>query len=488
MFEHLSPTIDSVVSKKTSRWAMFLPALFFAVFIFLLSTSIAQGPSGQALGTETDFLAKLYVENSDKQIVYQMDNISLFDFILETDRDNVYLRRLKININGIYDLRLVENLKLYNDSVQLGTIKEFDSDGNIYFDLKDYSLSKGKNNFSLRVVDADSLSEGDILQFTISDRADLALEYQGSVFMPQAKFPATSGNISLLPSGYLSALKGSANIPAVLVSERPQKIADFVLLNYAEMADLRELKISVSGDNADDSEFALTQNNKLLSRAIAQDGEIIFFLDSPLVIKDQVGLELHTLALLPGEFNFTLSNARASGYNSGQEMNLQASLALGKFKVQAYYLEFKNGDLDSNLSAGWNKLYQLDLKSVGLDSLELYKLSWALDYQGVEISAVELLIDGEPYIADLLLSDNKIIAKAGWERPLIIKDKGSRIDLLVKVDNLLDNARISAHLLADKDEIVGDDLASNIIFSDGDNFFNSYQLPYLPLAPSVLSK
>lgn len=489
MFEHLSPTIDSKKYKKSSRWAMFLPALFFSVFIFLFSSGISQGPSGKALVDDSDFSANLYVDSNDKQIVYLADNISLFDFVLEPSSDGAHLRKLKINVSGVYDLGLLENLKLYNDKTQLGTIKELDDQGNIYFDLKDYQLAKGENYFSLRVLDNTNLREGDILKFAISERADLSLIYQASVFMPKANYPAESGNISFISRGYLEALNADNSHLEILASNTSQKITSFDLLSYGETVDLKALNVVIKGENADGAKFALIKENKLLATALAEGDNIVFSLAAPITINKKESFEIQALSLPVGEFELSLAEVLASGYNSGIIVDLKASLLLANFEVRPYYLEFKNSNLDTNLSLGWNKLYQLDLKSVGIDTLELYKLTWLLDYQGIEISEAELWIDNQLYIADLVLSDdNRLIAKAGWETPLVIKSVGSKIDLLVKVDKLEKKARIAAYLLNDKESMSGDDLSSNIIFSDGDNFFSSYKLPYLPLVPTVLSK
>jgi hypothetical protein len=288
MFEHLSPTIDSKKYKKSSRWAMFLPALFFSVFIFLFSSGISQGPSSKAVIDDSDFSANLYVDSNDKKIVYLADNISLFDFVLESSSDGVQLRKLKINVSGVYDLGLLENLKLYNDKTQLGTIKELDDQGNIYFDLKDYQLAKGKNYFSLRVLDNTNLREGDILKFAISERADLSLVYQASFFMPQANYPAESGNISFISKGYLEALNADNSHLEILASNTSQKIATFDLLSYGETVDLESLNIAVKGEDIDGAKFALIKENKLLATALAEGANIVFSLAAPVTINKKV--------------------------------------------------------------------------------------------------------------------------------------------------------------------------------------------------------
>jgi len=66
-------------------------------------------------------------------------------------------------------------------------------------------------------------------------------------------------------------------------------------------------------------------------------------------------------------------------------------------------------------------------------------------------------------------------------KPLEIFKDNTEILLLANLKDVGKKASIQTFIL-------GDDIdSSNITWSDVENFYNSYKIPYLPLEPSILS-
>ena len=489
MFEHLSPPVEARKLASPSQLKLYLPFLFLAFFIFIFIFSASHGPSGQASGDPLgDFSADFIFENFDKQLTVGINNVSLFDFVLETKQAGASLYKMKISLEGLYDLELLDKLKLYHGQTQLGTIKTIDEDGSLYFQLTDYFLPAGQNHFSLRLTDSSFINPGTAFNFIIKDKADLALKYKGGVIFPTGDFPASSGLLVFLDHGYLGAFVDN-NSEYFLASDLPQKIASFSLLNYGESADLSSLTISYQGDqDISGSSFVLIKDDKFLVQSQAEAGKVEFFLQSRENINKLKFFEVYALDLPEGNFSFQLDSAEAVAYNSGQIIGLSKPLFLGDYQVRPYYLQLQNGFFNSQLAADWNQIYELELRAVGQDDLAVYKLSWEVDYQGLELEDWELWLDNQPSISDLSLENNQLIAKADWNKPWLVSDKGTKITLLAKAKNLDSKAKISARLLTDDKILLADSLDGRIIWSDGNNFFNSYRLPYLPLVPSILTK
>jgi hypothetical protein len=118
--------------------------------------------------------------------------------------------------------------------------------------------------------------------------------------------------------------------------------------------------------------------------------------------------------------------------------------------------------------------------------LELNKLTWSLEKFGVNIEQAEIWVDGEPYVTDLIIKDDMIVMKAGWDEALKIS-KNVEIKLLARVSDVDKGDFVKTHLLVDNQPKVDEDFADNILWSHQGNIFNGYQLPHLPLDPSVLS-
>ncbi|MBU1203371.1 hypothetical protein KKH39_05005 [Patescibacteria group bacterium] len=495
MFEHLGPTPETYRQKKVTNFKVYLSLLLMAIFVFVFSLSLKEGPVSGAYGVDSARLsAKVLANTADKKIVYQANNFSVFDFIIETEKDNISLQKLEVRVDGLYDLSLIDDLKIFHDGMQLGEVKEIDQSGHIYFDLEDYPLKKGQNLFRFLLPNNNVVNTGDVLQLSIENDWDVFLSYQEHLFTPDGQFPVQSGLISFVEKGQILASNQYIDNNFLINTNIPQQLSRFSLTTDSETFDVYKVIVAYEalGDTRtiDKADFVLLKDGQLLSQASLDDqsSDIIFYLNKPIFIQNN-GLEyfdLHTLALPTGQYKFYLKNVSATGSVSGQDLSLHKDLYLSTVDSRDYFLQINSPDQNKRLSQGWNELYRMKLTARGVDSLELNKLTFAVDKYGLDISRVDVLIDDEPYIADIVIENNKIIIKSDIQNPIKISDKGNEISLLVKVDNLDSSAKLSARLLTD-DQPISEDRNGNIIWSSGDIFFNSYMLPYLPLEPSILS-
>lgn len=493
MFEHLGPTPEVYIRKKATKFKMYLPFLFIAIMVFVLSLSISHGPISNAYGSDAAKLsAKLIANPVDKKIVYQANNFSVFDFVIDTERDKVSLDKLEVMVNGLYNLSLIDDLKIFHDGTQLGEVKDIDKDGRIYFDLDNYPLKKGQNLFRFILPNKGVVHLGDVLQFSIDSDSDIFLNYKGHLFTPDSQYPIESGLISFVDQGSIIASNQYLKTNFLVSSNVPQQLARFSLTSDSEALDLSQVTIGYHSDDAnlDKTNFILASDDKLLSQASLDNdsNEIVFNLNKPVSLQnnDLKFFDFHALSLPKGYYNFYLKSAQAKGSVSGQEVSLNTNLLLSNIESRNYFLEIKSQEQNTRLSNGWNELYKMDIKAIGTDSINLDKLSFVLDKYGLDISDADLLVDGQTYIADIVIEANKIIIKSDAATPIKISDLGNELSLLVKVENVEKSAKLGARLLTD-DQALLDDRQGNIIWSVGDNYFNSYKIPYLPLEPSILA-
>jgi hypothetical protein len=188
-----------------------------------------------------------------------------------------------------------------------------------------------------------------------------------------------------------------------------------------------------------------------------------------------------------GSYQFFLNDIKAQGALSGLDISLADTLDLSRVEASSHFLQFQAGELDTKLSSGWNKIYSLNIKAKGIDQAYLDRITWQIDKQNLDIEAIEIWKDGQPYIANIVLKDSKLIVKMDALNPLEISKDGTEILLLANIVNLEPKAKIEAFVLPDYQPIDKGSLLGNIIWSDGENFYNAYKIPYLPLAPSILA-
>ena len=370
--------------------------------------------------------------------------------------------------------------------MQLGGIYKIDTQGKIHFDLSEYKLNQGLNNFSLFFNNGQNIKSGSILSFSIESQEDIFLMKDDHIFKPDNIFPISSGLVSIINQGSVLASNAYVLNDFLINSDVPQQIASFELSSIGERVSLDKIKLaydSFENEDVEDLDFILIYNDKAIAKARSTEGKIVFNLAKSIILDDlnREKFYLHTIAMPEGAYKFHLEEVRANGLLSGLDINLLKSIDLSKVWAKPYFIQFESGDLDKKLSEGWNKLYSLDIKAKGIDTIYLNKLTWQIDKQNLDIEALEIWKNGEPYIANVVSKGNKVIMKMDGLKPLEIFKDNTEILLLANLKDVGKKASIQTFIL-------GDDIdSSNITWSDVENFYNSYKIPYLPLEPSILS-
>ena len=486
MFEHLGH-IPELNSKKDVRdFKVYFSLLFFAVLTFVVSWIANQGPvtsaySGQLLNVS---ISANYL---DQQVAADMPRTSVFDFFIKTEVDNVKLDKLKIYTNGLYDLETLAKLKLFHNNTQLGSISQIDEAGSIYFDINNYQLDKGNNNFQLILNPNTDVKVGDIFKFALVDNLSVALTYKDQTYLAQGDWPVESGTISFVDHGSLFAYNNLAKKEFLTLAQYTKQIASFSLASQAEVADLQQIIIDYKSDiDLSGSNFMLISDNQVVATAKANNSQIIFNLNklSVVGINKNINFDIVTAGLPVGMHNFYLKNIKATGSSSGQNLFLLEDINLSTVYIINNYLEFNTAQADNVLSAAWNVLSAIDLKAKG-DNVSLDKLTWLVEEVGVDINQIEVWVDNNLYQTGINFIDNKIAIS--WDEPLVIDKDGVNIKLLAFADDLQNKAKLQGHLLTDKDFVDQDDIfSSNIIWSSDNIYYNSYLLPHLPLLPNIL--
>ena len=491
MFEHLGPAPEVGMYRPGPKYKLYLSLLFLAILGFIFSAAISRGPSSRAMEPEI-LSSEVLVDSSDKKIVSSAKNFPIFDFVVEVDNANTSLYKLNILVEGIYDLNLLKDLKLFHENVQLGQIEQIDSTGKIYFDLKEYQLPVGQNRFSLFFSSGDSLKDSPVLKFSIPTKDDIFLISSGQVFRPRADFPVSSGLISISDQGQIMASNSYIIDDFIVDSEVPQPVSSFELRSIGEKADLKQIILSYQNlsDGADTkADFFLSLEGAPIAQASSQDGQIIFDIKKGILLEElsRKIFELHTFALPEGSYQFSLDNVSAQGVWSGADIGLPAPIALSQVEARAYFMQFQAKELDQRLTEGWNKIYNLQISARGAKTLYLNKFTWSIAPQNLDITALEIWYSGQPYIADIIFEDGQVIVKTDGQDPLPIGQEPTELLLLAKVENIKNKAKIEAFILPDDSPLDQENIFGHIIWSDGQDFYNGYKMPYLPLQPSILN-
>ncbi len=489
MFEHLTPTIDTKTKNKIVNLRIYLPIFLAAAFIFVIALSVGKGPAGLAQGEKLSKLtASVSIDPSDKKIVFGAQEVSVFDWVINVEQKDINLKNIRVYINGLYAPQLIEDLLLYHNNSPVPIEKKLDSQGNVYFELADYILTPGQNHFSLFLADTDNLIVGDVFSFVLSDVSSLSLSYNDHNFVAQGVWPLQGGLVTIVDKGQILAFSNSADREFLIASDLPQRVASFSLITDSEMVDVNKIDISVDNTNAEGEKFVLISDKKLLAEAQVHDGRLLFNLNKPvaLSIKNRGNIELHAFALPTGSYQFDLDKASGLGFSSGRVVDLFQSIKLSQLEATGFFPEFSNGQFKTRLITGPNELYDLKVRSRGRNELKIYKLTWLLERQNVELGKAEIRVDNEIYIADVNILDDKIIVKANWSKPIMVKNTGTNIKLILDAIAVGDKASIKTYLLPDQTEL-SDQGQANILWAAEEKLYNSYQLPFLPLAPNILN-
>jgi len=490
MFEHLGHIPETTHGRKHTNWKKYIGFLLATVGVFVFVSNFVSGPetSASQLVGGNYINIDIFANSQSKNIVADTPRVILFNFVIETDREGIYLNKLNLNVDGIYDPSILTKVKLMYGDVQVGGISKID-EASIYFDLDTLALGKGENIFNLVLNNDSYLSAGDNILVNLEKSGDMVLAYNGHTFSPDGNFPVYGGAVSFTLGAQVEAYNNFQIKKFLVVEDVPQPLASFALLGSGEMSDLKTLTISYEGDeDLSGSQFVLLHEKDIVARGKFVGKDIVFDIDGSLVLKldKKLDLYLHSLGLPKGEYKFYLSEVEATGYASKETLLLTDSLMISQVEALDYYPELSLVKIDENLSLGWNQVYDLEIKALGDKNIKLNKLSWLLKTEGVQLSQAELVVDHKAYPVDIILSEDKVVAKFDWSEPLPISTTGTEIGLFVRVDSLKPNASILSYLLDDKIPLTDDALDGNIIWSVEDELYNSYLLPYLPLEPILL--
>lgn len=489
MFEHLGYIPDIKNSKPKTNYKVYLSFLLFGVMVFLFAFATGKGPSSMAQ-TYVSPDVKVLVNSADRQVVVSSPQFLVFDFIIKTEKEGVSLEKLKVSTTGLFDVDLFSDLKLYNNDTQMGSVLEIDQDGNIYFVLDNYQLEKGDNFFSFALSSNKNIKAGNVLSLGFDDNTSIFLSYQGKLFNAKGDFPINGGLVNIIEQGSLQAFKAFDNSNFYIDSNTPNVLNSFYLVTDAEPANLKKIVFRVEDSEGilENIKFALLDDEKLIGESYIQDGQIIFDIAKyyKLNASTRNYFELHVLNLPAGSFDFVLAEVQAKGVFSGKDNLLVNTLDLGLVQAIDFMPKFYVGELQESLSEGWNTLYDVQIKSRNSDVLFLNKLTWSFESQGVHVDKAQVWVNDQPYVCDIVIKDNTITMKTGWDEALDVS-ANSDIKLLVKVSGVDKGDYIKADILTDKKPEVADDFSDHILWSHGEDIFNGYQLPYLPLDPSVLS-
>jgi hypothetical protein len=491
MFEHLGYTPETIKNQIKTKWRVYVGA-FLVAFIFLVVSLVFSRSPQTVAETSGQLTARIEVNNQAQLVVASSPQLSLFDFVIFANWPEVRLKRLRVYLNGLYEPEILQNLKLYHNGAQVGQLSKFDGDGYIYFETDNYQLSQGANLFSITLAGSEAEVSNKILQLSFEQPEDINLSYQSHLFMPEGNFPLRGGHISFVKKGNLAASNNLKDLTWPVLNQVPNPVAYFSLVGRAETIDVKKIILNYQSDQDLQGEsFALLYNNQLLAttEVLDKDEGIIFSLTQPLVLnKDRAAvLQVHSLGLPKGVFNFSLGGVEALGSLSGLSVNLDQPLALSQVESLSYYPEFSTGVLKKVLVEGWNELYDLQIKAEGEATLNLDKLTWSIIARGADIITIEVWVNNKLASLKSYFSNNKLIINNDKNNPLIITENGLDIKILAKITNLTKGAIIQTRLLSDDQLKLDSNLDYNILWSKDKEVFNSYNLPYLPLVPSVLT-
>ncbi|MDQ5938903.1 MAG: hypothetical protein QG642_593, partial [Patescibacteria group bacterium] len=144
--------------------------------------------------------------------------------------------------------------------------------------------------------------------------------------------------------------------------------------------------------------------------------------------------------------------------------------------------------VDPKLQSAWNNVFSSTIKASGANDLNFYKLTWYYQAKNATIRGAKVFVDGQYYPMDVIIKDNNIIAKAEWSNPLPINSTGRQIQLMLDIAQASSGASVEVYLQPDIIAADPDNIwESNIVWSVGENMKNSYLMPNLPLAPTILT-
>ena len=490
MFEHLVSQHHVLGKPKKKRVRFYGSLLLLAGFILLSASNIGQGPQSAALG-ERDVIKGVQVDvynqaaKGTNQLTDQTPRAMVFDFIIKTNKKQISLDALGITVNGLEDLDLLGDINLYHGDTQLGQVSKI-VDNQLYFEINNYNLNQGKNNFYLSWDNINNELLEKTIEFAIVEATDIFVSYQNIFFMPDGEFPISSKKLNIIDTGELSSYNNLVNNKFLAVANQNQKLADFSLATMGESIKLEEISIAIEDALDAEGSFNLLNNKKVIAQSYIKNNNLSFKLIEPVIVKNNSDLSLQLQARLPiGEYKFSLVNAQGKGFVSGGTIVLDNNLALSEVVFLPSLAQFTSQSSITKLGDSWNALSTINVANLGLAAINIHKLSWSVEEFGVDVQNLELWINDQLYDADLNIDDNKVTATF-WQEPLLLGDADLDIVLLAKTKILSEDSRLQINLLTDKETMLEENSDNNLLWSINDQMNNSYLLPNLPLAPVIL--
>ena len=494
MFEHLFSQHHDLRKPKKFRIKFYGNLLLLAGLILLYFLNWQQGPSSLASNNEIDSIKATVLNstiNGVNKLAVQTQQAVVFDFVIKTNTEDIFLHELRVNIAGIEDQDILSDLSLYHGNTQLSQITNI-TDNQLYFDLDDYILEKGENYFylSLNNINKDLVDKN--ATFRLSKATDVLLFYKSTLFSPDGNFPIDGRSLSVINTGQLLTYNNLSQAHFLVPSDQLNKLADFSLSSIGEALGLQKLSFTYQiTEEIDDSNliFYIKSGSETIAKATAKDGELKFNFDRPVVIKNDQDISLQLWGSLSkaGNYSFYLQQVAGKGFVSGQEVELERNLFLSQALVVDALPKFYQSNQASALSDGWNNIFNTSIIATGDQAVEIYKLSWLIENFAVDLEEIELWINDQLYPADLMLKDN-ILTATFWQNPILLSDTKIDLAILAKIKNLADDTRSQVNFLTDQQIMSEDNSQNNLLWAASNVMHNSYLLPGLPLAPVILSR
>ncbi len=489
MFDHLGPMPKISFRKKPINYQAYFTFLLMAIIVFTLSWSIQSGSNIAAAPVDQPQVL-VSTEALDQNIVLGSTNLSIFSMQIETKLAGVALKSLNIQAQGIYKAEFLEDLKLSHNGMQLGQLSDIDDQGILHFDLDGYVLPLGKNELRLTVKNSDNLEVGDILNFNLTDASSLVWSYEGKEYLARGAWPISGGTINIIPQGSLWAYQGLNKKELAVVAKQNNNLAEFSLAVDGERVDLDKLTFRYKTSNNEDiaSDFILLSQGLVLAKAQAQDDLIEFNLNKPLSLAINQALPFVLAAKLGlGDYELELESVQGHGLVSGKIINLSEKLTLAKVISKEQLLQFSNLAIDKNINQDWLTAANISVKKLNSEAAVLHRLTWRLDSNLVDIKAAKILVNDKVKNLDLVIKEDKLIAKAAWSDPIVLSEFNTNIKLLLQIDKFQEGSFIQTSLLSDGQAYQADQWSDNLLWSVNGQKYNAYALPSLPLEPQLIS-
>jgi hypothetical protein len=490
MFEHLGPLPYHRFKKKHWRH-QFVLAFFFALGVFLFTIMTVPGPSTLALNNSPK--VNFQSNTQEQRVSLGSPQLQLFQLTIDSPVAGLGFQKLKVYVNGLYDPSYLSRLKIFHQGVQLGSMIDFDEQGYLIFDLNDYKLPAGSSNLVITLPDSSAMETGTVMQFSVENRKDIEITYGSERLIPSGKFPLVGGVTQIVDRGDWQVYNRSQKSDFVAPSQGRALLGTIAVASGAEVLDIQSINFGVEQGKKqknDNLEFLLMQDGVIVATAISSLDKISFIIDKPLATKNNtlLDLEIYAKDLAIGDYLFSLQNIIGKGYISNQIISWSGPMVLSRVHALLDYPIFESAKVDPKLQSAWNNVFSSTIKASSANDLNFYKLTWYYQAKNATIRGAKVFVDGQYYPMDVIIKDNSIIAKAEWSNPLPINSSGRQIQLMLDIAQASSGASVEVYLQPDIIAADPDNIwESNIVWSVGDNMKNSYLMPNLPLAPTILT-